>query len=157
MFSRNPGIYSKIFGKIVSSNFSEIGPYLLSAGAIAFVLLILLMILVLAIYIYISFAFMAIAKKAKFKPAGIAWIPFIGPLIITSQIAKMPWWPILFVFGFGIPFVGWCFEIALTVFATIWLWKTFEKIKIPNWFALLCLIPVVNLVILGIAAWSKKR
>jgi len=116
----------------------------------------LLFLFMIAAYVYTSFAYMSIAKKARFKPAGIAWIPAVGPLIITSQTAKMPWWPILLMLGFGIPVIGSFLSIALLVFSTIWLWKTFEKIRITNWFAILCLIPVVNLIILGIAAWSKK-
>ena len=125
------------------------------AGALISILW-LLFIFMIAAYVYTSFAYMAIAKKARFKPAGIAWIPAVGPWIITSQTARMPWWPMLFVLGFGIPIIGWCFQVAIAVFSTIWLWKTFEKIRITNWFAILCLIPVVNLIILGIAAWSKK-
>jgi len=157
MFLKFLGMFgkSKAEDALVGSILGGLGSGALAVALIS--ILWLLFLFVVAVYVYTSFVYMAIAKKAKFKPEGIAWIPYIGPLIITSQTAKMPWWPILFVLGFGIPFVGWYFEIALMVFSTIWLWKTFEKIKITNWFALLCLIPVVNLVILGIAAWSKKK
>jgi membrane-bound acyltransferase YfiQ involved in biofilm formation len=127
----------------------------LLAGAIITVLWVLLIFL-FASYIYTSFAYMAIAKKAKHKTPAIAWIPVVGPLLITSKTAKMDWWPILLILGFGFPILGIFFKLAVAIFSTIWLWKTFEKIRITNWFAILCLIPIVNLVIIGIAAWSKR-
>jgi hypothetical protein len=130
----------------------------LGAGALALIaaLVVFLIILAIAVYIYSSFAYMGIAKKAKHKMPGLAWIPFVGPLIITSNIAKMHWWPILLLIGFWIPFVGWILQLVVFVFSIIWLWKTFAVIKKPEWWAILCIIPIVNLVLLGIAAWSKK-
>ena len=130
----------------------------LSAGIIAliFAFLIVLLIVLVILYIYTSLVYMGIAKKAKYSMPGLAWIPIVGPLIVTSGIAKMHWWPILLLIGFWIPFVGWILELVVFVFSIIWLWKTFETIKKPGWWAILCIIPIVNLVLLGIAAWSKK-
>ena len=119
----------------------------LAVGLIGFVLL----------WVYTSFAFVAIAKKANYPKPNLAWIPYVGPLIVTSQIAEMHWWPILLLLLWGIPFVNFFSSIALIVFAIIWLWKTFEVIGKPNWWAILLLIPLVNLIILGIAAWSKPE
>lgn len=113
-------------------------------------------ILWVGIYVYTSLVFMAIAKKTKTTPAGIAWIPGIGPAILTSKIAKMHWWPILLLIGVFIPYIGIIAELAFAVFFVIWLWKTFEAVDRPGWWAILCLLPIVNLVLLGIAAWSKK-
>ena len=110
----------------------------------------------IGLWVYLSFAFMAIAKKAKLKSPGLAWIPGVGPLIIAYQTSKMSWWPWLLLIGYLIPFVSSLFGLAFAVFAVIWQWKMFEKIKYPGWWAILCLIPVVNLVLYGIAAWSKK-
>ena len=133
-----------------------LGP-LLGAGALALIgtLLVLWIILGLAVYVYNSWAFMVIGRKTKYESPGLAWIPLVGPLIITSQAAKMHWWPILLLAGIWIPIVGSLCSIAVAVFSVIWLWKTFEAVKRPGWWALLCLIPVVNLVLIGIAAWGK--
>jgi hypothetical protein len=109
-----------------------------------------------ALYVYLGFAFMAIAKKAKLKQPALAWIPAVGPLIIAYQTSKMHWWPWLLLIGYVIPVIGWIAQIAFAVFAVIWLWKMFEKIKRPGWWAILCIIPIVNFVLFGIAAWSKK-
>lgn len=131
---------------------------LMSSGLVALIMgmLFLFIIIALALYVFISLAFMAIGKKAKLKTPELAWIPGVGPLILAFQASKMHWWPWLLIIGMVIPFVGFAFSIAFSVFSIIWYWKLFERIKRPGYWALLCLIPVVNLVLYGIAAWSKK-
>jgi hypothetical protein len=57
-------------------------------------------ILSLAVWVYMSFAYMKIAKKNKQKIPGLAWIPFIGPLIIAYKASKMHWWPWLLFIGY---------------------------------------------------------
>jgi hypothetical protein len=106
-------------------------------------------------YIFLSFAFMAIGKKAKDPMYGLAWIPGIGPLIIAYRTSGMHWWPWLLLIGMMIPIIGFLASIAFMVFSILWLWKTFEKIGQPGWWAILTLIPIVNLIIIGIVAWSK--
>ncbi|MEM3405736.1 MAG: hypothetical protein QW117_02045 [Candidatus Pacearchaeota archaeon] len=113
------------------------------------------LVIILALYVYLSFAYMAIARKANYKYPAIAWIPGIGPLIIINRIAEMHWWPILLILANWIPIIGIIASAVLFVFSIIWLWKTFEKINKPGWWAILFLIPIVNIIILGIAAWSK--
>ena len=123
--------------------------------ALALAFMVFIAIVIVALYLYSSFAYMAIARKAKYKHPGIAWIPGVGPLIVTNRIARMHWWPFLLFAGFMIPVIGFVAIIMLSVFQIVWLWKTFEKLKRPGWWAILCLIPIVNLVFLGIVAWSK--
>lgn len=132
---------------------------ILGAGidALIMIFLIIALISMFALWIYTSLAFVAIAKKGGYSKPNIAWIPLVGPLIISSQIAKMHWWPILLILLGGVPFIGFIFSIVLMVFSIIWLWKTFEFIGEPNWWAILMLIPLVNLIILGVAAWSKPK
>ena len=130
----------------------------LGGGAIAAIIsafFLLFLIIIAAVYVYTSFAYMAIARKTKYPSPGIAWIPIVGPLLITSRAAKMHWWPILLLIVFFIPILGSIAAVVFTVFSVIWLWKTFEAVKRPGWWAILSLIPVVNLVLLGVAAWSK--
>jgi len=131
---------------------------LMNSGLVALIMgmLFLFIIIALALYVFISLAFTAIGKKAKLKTPELAWIPGVGPLILAFQASKMHWWPWLLIIGMVIPFVGFVFSIAFSVFSIIWYWKLFERIKRPGYWALLCLIPVVNLVLYGIAAWSKK-
>lgn len=128
----------------------------LGAGMMAvFAAFILFFILLgIAVYIYMAFAFMAIARKVKYPNPAIAWVPLVGPALITSKTAKMSWLPILLIIGFFIPFIGWICGIAFMVFWTIWLWRTFEALGRPGWWAVLCLINILLYVFIGIAAWS---
>ena len=124
---------------------------LLGAGFLFF-----LFVLIVAVYVYSSFAYMAIARKAKYRSPGLVWIPIVGPMIMASKTAKMHWWPILLLVVFWIPFINILCMIALLVFNIIWMWKTFEKIGKPGWWSVFMIINIVYLVLLGIAAWSKK-
>ncbi len=112
------------------------------------------LLILIPIYIYISFAYMTIAKKAKLKSPALAWIPAVGPFIIAFQTSKMHWWPWLFLILALLPVLGNLFGYAFLIATIFWEWKMFEKIKKPGWWALLNKIPVVNLIIIGIAAWS---
>ena len=126
----------------------------LIAMLMAFILITLL--ISIGIYVYMSLAFMAIAKKVKYPTPGIAWIPGIGPALIASNAAKMHWWPILLLIGFWIPFINVILLLAYAVFFIIWMWKTFEAVGKPGWWAIFELIPIVGLIFIGIAAWSKQ-
>ena len=116
-------------------------------------------------WIYTSLAFYAIGKKKKIKTPEVAWIPLIGPALISSKVAKMHWWPILLIIGFFIPFVNILSILAFLVFSYIWMWKTFKAVGRPGWWSLtgiLCLIPFVGIlfiivyfILLGIAAWGN--
>jgi uncharacterized membrane protein YhaH (DUF805 family) len=123
-------------------------------------ILLLVVMVSIALYVYTSFAYMAIGRKAKLKTPGLAWIPGVGPLILAFQASKMHWWPWLLLIGVFIPFVNFIASIAFTVFAIIWQWKLLEAIRKPGWWILLNFIPILGtiiwLVLLGIAAWSKK-
>jgi len=112
----------------------------------------------IALYIYLSFAYSSIAKKAKQKSPGIAWIPFIGPLIIVYKSSGMHWWPWILIAGFFLPlhFFSFVAQVVFSVVVVIWHWKLFEKFKYPGWWSLLTVIPFVNLIIIGIVAWSKR-
>lgn len=123
-------------------------------------IIVLVAIVSIGIYIYTSFAYMAIGRKAKLNAPGLAWIPGVGPLIVAFQTSKMHWWPWLLLIGFLIPFVNFIAPLVFAVFAIIWQWKMLEAIKKPGWWILLVLIPglgiLIWLILLGIAAWSKK-
>ena len=130
----------------------------LTGGLVAFFMafFLLMLIIAIAVYIYMSLAFATIAKKAKYRKTNLAWIPMLGPLIIANRIAKMPWWPMLLLLGVWIPFLGTLLSIAVYVFMIIWTWKMFEKIGRPGWWAIFWIISIVELVLLGVAAWGKK-
>ena len=129
---------------------------------IAFFLVYLAVILIigLGLYIYFSLAFAAIGRKTNYPSPGLAWIPMVGPALIASKAANMHWWPILLLIGGVIPFVGGFANLAFVVFFIIWMWKTFEAVGKPGWWAIFQIIPILNIVwfiFIGIAAWSHSE
>jgi hypothetical protein len=130
---------------------------MMSGGLLALIAAFFVIFLILAIvtYIFMGFAFMAIAKKAKLSTPALAWIPGVGPGIIAYQASKMHWWPWLLIIPMFIPIIGFIPAIVFGVYSIIWMWKTFEAIKKPGWWAILLIVPIANIVIICIAAWGK--
>lgn len=111
---------------------------------------------IFAIYVYYSYAYMMIGKKAGISSPGLAWVPFVGGNLVVFFGSGMPAWPwFLFAAQYLIPFVGFLAGMVFWVYAIIWTWKTFEKVNAPGWWAILTIIPLVNLVIIGIVAWKE--
>jgi hypothetical protein len=129
---------------------------MMGSGLVALIIgsLVVFLIIGVLLWIYFSFAYVAIGRKAKDPVAGLAWIPGFGPLIIAFRASGMHWWPWLLIIATWIPLIGIIAQLVFLVYAIIWQWKLFEAIGKPGWWAILCLIPVVNLIIIGIAAWS---
>lgn len=124
----------------------------------------------IALYIYSSLALMAIAKRTNTPNTWMAWIPVLNIYLLT-QIAGIPgiitvvYILLLFLPSFLVPlfgglglFVAFIFALA-SVIAWCWLfWKIAEERKRPGWWGIIIvLIPVVNLILLGILAWGKDE
>ncbi|MEX0920566.1 MAG: hypothetical protein WDZ69_03230 [Candidatus Pacearchaeota archaeon] len=153
----------------VSHTISEGEAGQLFGGLMAFFIAILIVSILIgiALYIYVSFAYMRIGQKAGLSTPGLAWIPVIGPTIIAFQASDMHWWPwvvmgVSFIAGFFIDtisgvveYIYYLFVLVSIVIVLIWSWKMFERIGRPGWWAILLLISLVNLVIIGIAAWGE--
>tara|TARA_Y100000310_G_C20221544_1_gene595977 strand:+ start:131 stop:598 length:468 start_codon:yes stop_codon:yes gene_type:complete len=134
----------------------------ISVGALAGIFAvfgIIFLIIGLALYVYLSLAFTSIARKAKLSAPGLAWIPGIGILLTIFRASRMHWWPWLLLIGVFIPFtiVRSLSAITFLVFTLIWYWKMFQNINKPGWWVFLMLIPIVNLIMIGVAAWSKSE
>ncbi|MEK6967922.1 MAG: hypothetical protein AABX51_04805 [Nanoarchaeota archaeon] len=120
-------------------------------GLIAGFLLIIVVVLI-ALYVYMAFALMTIAKKTKTNNAWLAWIP-IANIFLMANIAKVHWG-----FALGmllvnlVPFVGGFISLAIAIYM---LWKIAEIRGFPGWTSLLFIIPVVNLIMIGVYAWGK--
>lgn len=103
-----------------------------------------------AVYIYTALALMAIAKKTKTKNSWMAWIP-IANFYLVTQMAKVNGLWTLVLLALLIPFGG-----LVVAGVSIWMfWRIAERIKMPGWTSLLLIIPVINLVVLGVYAWAK--
>lgn len=127
------------------------GDLLVGGGILAFIigLGIIALVFALALYIFVALALMTIAKKTKTENAWMAWIPILNFYLITQIAGVSGWWTLAILF----PIVPWLGQLALTI-VSIWMfWRIAEKIKFPGWTSFLMLIPIVNLIVLGIYAW----
>ena len=104
----------------------------------------------IAVYIYGALALMTIANKTRTKNAWLAWIPIANVYLIV-QIAKQEWWQIFALLLYFIPGIGGIAFLAVNAF---WFWKISERRKKPGWLGILTIIPIVNLIVLGILAWA---
>jgi len=105
----------------------------------------------IVLYVYFALALMAIAKKTDTPNTWLAWIP-IANVYLMTQIAGLPEWYTLGILLGLIPFVG---SIAVAVLFVYFFWKIAEAIGKPGWWGILTIIPIVNLIIVGIMAWGK--
>ena len=105
----------------------------------------------LALYVYAALALMAIAKKTNTKNGWFAFIPILNVYLMLNMVKLSPWWLLMLLAGI-VPLIG---GIALMVFFVYLWWKIAEAIHKPGWWGILIIIPVVNLVIMGIMAWGK--
>lgn len=124
-----------------------LGPLAAVLGAFFVVFLIVC----LALYIYMAIALMVVANKVKVKNSWLAFIPIANIWLMTQVGGISGWWTLAILLGV-IPFVGALAIIALMIY--IW-WKIAEAIRKPGWWGILMIIPVVNLVIVGVMAWGK--
>lgn len=105
----------------------------------------------LALYIYMAWALMTIGKKLNVEPTWLAWIPIVN-LFYVPKLAGYEWYyGFLWLLGM-VPILGFLVSPALTIW---WFWKISEARKKEGWMGILMIIPIANLVVLGILAWSK--
>lgn len=107
--------------------------------------------LALVAWVYTSWTLMTIAQRTKTPNPWLAWIP-IANLYLMTQVAGVPWWTMLVILLSWVPFVG---TLAILAVMVWWWWKIAEARKRPGWWGILMLVPVVNLVLMGILAWGK--
>ena len=113
--------------------------------ALGVVVTVVLALLVLAAIIYGALAFRVIARKLDAPRWWLIIVP-LGNLYQMTVLAGVQWWTLFLSL---IPFVG--------LFVSVWwLWKICQRRNYPGWWSLLFLIPLVNLVILGIVAWKDR-
>jgi len=97
---------------------------------------------------------MTIAQKTKAPNAWLAWIP-VANIYLMTDIGKVPGWLAISVLFPLVPYLG--LPIFIGVLAWMW-WKIAEARGRPGWWGLLImLLPVVNLILMGILAWGEAK
>jgi len=123
------------------------GLFALAGAALMFALVV-----ILAVYIYSALALMTIANKTKTKNSWLAFIPIANIYLMTQIAGLSGLWTLVILAGF-IPVIGTMAVLA----AMVYFWYLIaEKCKRPGWWGILFIIPIVNLVVMGILAWGKK-
>lgn len=112
---------------------------------------IIAILLCIAVYVYVSLALMAIAKKTKTKNSWMAWIPIANFYLVTQMAGLNGLWTLILLASFA----GGIGSLVIAGISVWMFWRIAEDIDMPGWTSLLLLIPVLNLVILGIYAWKK--
>lgn len=135
--------------------------------------------LLLLLYVYISLVYTFIGRRAKVYHYGVAWVPAIGPALVSARAAQMGSWPILLLvaallstvaqalmmftpfamYSFALISLNYILVAVFTVFWFIWTWKMFRAVNRPGWWSLVNLVPFLGwaafLIFLGVAAWGK--
>ncbi len=132
------------------------GPSALSVGgilAMAAAFIGIFLFILLLNYVVGSWATMDIAKRLKEDEiAWYAWVPIANVYLWTRMAQKEWWWMLIVILGGFIPGIGSLIIMGGTIY--LW-WLIVERMGRPGWLGILMVIPVVNLVALGILAWSK--
>lgn len=98
------------------------------------------------VYIYTSLCLYLIAKKMNVAEAWAAWIPIIQVWPFLTSAGKPCWWIILLLIPFVNAVVG------------VYLWMCIaENLGRNKWLGLLMVLPIVNLVLMGVLAFVKEE
>jgi hypothetical protein len=116
---------------------SDAGPF----AALSGVMLLFVVVFGLGCYVYMALALQTIATKTGTANEWLAWIP-IANLFLMLSVAKKPMF-ILFL----IPLVN------LVMAIMVWMAVAEARGK-PNWWGILMIVPLVNLVVPGYLAWA---
>ena len=116
-------------------------------------LLIVALIVGLALYVYTALVVMALAKKTDTPNGWLAFIPIANVYLMTQIAGIHGLWTLAILLAI-IPIVGPFIFLGLTVW---WWWKICERVGRPGWWGILLLIPIVNLVLMGMLAWGKSE
>jgi hypothetical protein len=104
----------------------------------------------LVMYIYMSVTLMKVAQKLNHENPWFAWIPILNAVLLFQLGEQNPWLLLLVLIpGLGALIVG--------VISIIALMKICEKRGYDKLLGLLYIVPIANLVLLGMLAWGKKE
>ena len=103
----------------------------------------------LGMYIFSSLALMNIAKRLNEENPWYAWIPILNVVLLFRMGDQNP----LLILLVLIPGIG---ALVVGILSVIALMNICEKRGYDKLLGLLALVPVANIVLLGILAWGKK-
>ncbi|MFC1942509.1 DUF5684 domain-containing protein [Chloroflexota bacterium] len=96
------------------------------------------------VYLWIAFCVQTIAKKTNTPNEWLAWIPIANAYLLCKMAGMSGWWTL----AIFVPLLN-------IVMMIIWWWSVAEKRNKPGWLGILMIIPVLNLIVPGILAFSE--
>lgn len=114
------------------------------------VMLIIALVFSLGFYVYFSLALMTLAKRLDQENSWFAWVPILN-MVLLYRMGDMNPLLILIVLipGLGAAVVG--------IISIIALMNICEKRGYDKLLGLLALVPLANLILLGVLAWGNRK
>lgn len=107
----------------------------------------------LAVYIFTAIALLYIAKRTGTPNGWFGFIPILNVYLITQIGGVSGWWTLSVLLPI-VPIIGYLAMLGVMIFL---FWKVAEKCGKPGWWGIIItVVPIVNLVLLGILAWGKS-
>ena len=95
-------------------------------------------------YVWFAVCLMVLADKTGTPNSWFAWIPILDIYLLCKIAGHSGWWTLVIMF---VP--------LLNIVMTIWFWVDIaQRRNQPGWLGILMIIPIVNLIIPGILAFS---
>ena len=130
---------------------SETAEALTAAGLVfGGVVAIIVAVFGIAMYVYSGLTLMTIAKKLNQENPWYAWVPILNVILLFKMGDQNPWLLLLLL----IPGIG---AFVIGILSIIALMNICEKRGYDKLFGLFALVPLANIILLGILAWEKKE
>ena len=103
----------------------------------------------IGMYVFEALALMDLAQKMGEQKKWFAWVPILQIALLLKLGDQNPWLVLIAL----IPGIG---SLIVTILSLIATMKICEKRGYDKLLGLLLIIPIANLVLLGLLAWGKK-
>ncbi|KUK75917.1 MAG: hypothetical protein XD93_1201, partial [candidate division WS6 bacterium 34_10] len=104
----------------------------------------------IAMYVYSGLTLMTIAKKLNQEKSWFAWVPILNVILLFKMGDQNPWLLLLVL----IPGIG---AFVVWILSIIALMNICEKRGYDKLLGLFALVPLANIILLGMLAWGKKE
>jgi hypothetical protein len=104
----------------------------------------------IAMYVYSGLTLMTIAKKLNQPNGWFAWVPILNVILLFKMGDQNPWLLLLAL----IPGIG---AFIVGILSIIALMNICEKRGYDKLLGLLALVPLANIILMGMLAWGKKE